>query len=55
MGHTVRTVGPLQAPNDRGSPRMDWSQIDGTTAALSVQSLRFRIFRAACVTAGQSA
>jgi hypothetical protein len=28
MGHTVRTVGPLQAPNDRGSPRMDWSQID---------------------------
>src|SRR5262245_58884079 len=34
---------------------MDWSQIDWTTAERRVQSLRFRIFRAACVTAGQSA
>ena len=55
MGNTVRTVGPLQAPKDRGSPHMDWSQIDWTTAERRVQSLRFRIFRAAGVTAGQSA
>ena len=55
MGNAVRTVGPPQAPKDRGYPRMDWSQIDWTTAAWRVQSLRFRIFRAACVTAGQSA
>jgi hypothetical protein len=55
MVDTVRTVGPLQAPKDRGSPHTDWFQIDGTTAEWRVQSLRFRIFRAACVTAGQSA
>ena len=55
MVHTVRTVGPLQAPKDRGSPRLDWSQIDGTTAERRVQSLCFWIFRVACVTAGQSA
>jgi hypothetical protein len=55
MVDTVRTVGPPLAPNDRGSPYMDWFRIDGTTAAWSVQSLRFRIFRAACVIAGQSA
>ena len=55
MGNAVRTVGPPQAPNDRGYPRMDWSQLDWTTAEWSVQSLRCRIFRAACVTAGQSA
>ena len=45
MGNAVRTVGPLQAPKDRGSPRLDWSQIDGTSAERRVQSLRFRIFR----------
>jgi hypothetical protein len=45
MVDTVRTVGPLQAPNDRGSPHLEWS----------VQSLRFRLFRAACVIVGQSA
>jgi hypothetical protein len=55
MGHAVRTVGLPQAPKDRGYPRMDWSQIDWTTTEWRVQSLRFRIFRAACVTAVQSA
>jgi RNA-directed DNA polymerase len=47
MADTVRTVGPPQAPNDRGSPPTDWSQIDWTTAERRVQNLRFRIFRAA--------
>ena len=55
MGNTVRTVGPLAAPNDRGSPRTAWHQIDWKQAERTVQSRRFRIFRAACFTAGQSA
>ena len=55
MGHTVRTVGPPTAPNDRGSPPTSWHQIDWRKAERTVQNLRFRIFRAACVTAGQSA
>jgi hypothetical protein len=47
MADTVHTVGPPQAPKDRGSPPTDWSQIDWTTAERRVQNLRFRIFRAA--------
>jgi RNA-directed DNA polymerase len=47
MADTVRTVGPPQAPTDRGSPPPDGSQIDWTPAERSVQNLRFRIFRAA--------
>jgi RNA-directed DNA polymerase len=47
MADTVRTVGPPQAPKDRGSPPTDWSQIEWTTAERRVQHLRFRIFRAA--------
>jgi hypothetical protein len=31
MGNTVRTVGPPAAPNDRGSPRTAWHQIDWET------------------------
>jgi hypothetical protein len=29
MGNAVRTVGPPQALNDRGSPRRDWSRSIG--------------------------
>jgi hypothetical protein len=47
MGHTVRTVGSPAAPNDRGFPPTAWHQIDWRTAERRVQSLRFRIFRAA--------
>src|SRR5262245_23378231 len=47
MVDTVRTVGPSQAPNDRGSPPTEWFQIDGTTVERRVQNRRFRIFRAA--------
>jgi RNA-directed DNA polymerase len=47
MADTVRTVGPPQAPKDRGSPPTDWSQIEWTTAERRVQHLRVRIFRAA--------
>ena len=47
MADTVRTGGPPQAPNDRGSPPPDWSQIDWTTAERRVHNLRCRIFRAA--------
>jgi RNA-directed DNA polymerase len=46
MADTVRTVGPPQAPKDRGSPPTEWSQIDWPTVEQRVQSLRFRIFRA---------
>jgi len=47
MGNTVRTVGPSQAPKDRGAPATEWFQIDWTTVERRVQNLRFRIFRAA--------
>ncbi len=47
MADTVRTVGPPQAPKDRGSPPTEWPQIDWTTVERRVQNLRFRIFRAA--------
>ncbi|HSD52325.1 MAG TPA: group II intron reverse transcriptase/maturase, partial [Candidatus Methylomirabilis sp.] len=47
MVNTVRTVGPSQAPNDRGSPPTEWFQIDWTTVERRVQNLRFRIFQAA--------
>ncbi|HZA24333.1 MAG TPA: reverse transcriptase domain-containing protein, partial [Dehalococcoidia bacterium] len=47
MGNTVRTVGPSQAPEDRGFPPTEWPQIDWTTVERRVQNLRFRIFRAA--------
>ena len=47
MGNTVRTVGPSQAPKDRGLPPTEWFQIDWTTVERRVQNLRFRIFRAA--------
>jgi RNA-directed DNA polymerase len=45
-GHTVRTVGPLSAPNDRGFPPTAWHQIDWRKAERRVQSRRLRIFRA---------
>jgi RNA-directed DNA polymerase len=47
MADTVRTVEPPQAPNDRGSPPTEWSQIDWTTVERRVQTLRCRLFRAA--------
>jgi RNA-directed DNA polymerase len=47
MADTVRTVGPPQAPKDRGSPPTEWSQIDWPTVERRVQNLRFRLFRAA--------
>jgi RNA-directed DNA polymerase len=46
MGNTVRTVGPLAAPKDRGFPPTAWHQIDWRKAERTVQNLRFRIFRA---------
>jgi hypothetical protein len=45
MAHTVRTVGPPPAPNDRGSPHPAWYQIDWKQAVWTVQSRRFWIFR----------
>ena len=45
MGNTVGTVGPLVAPNDRGSPHMAWHQIDWKKAGRTGQSGRLRIFQ----------
>jgi RNA-directed DNA polymerase len=47
MVNTVRTGGPLTAPNDRGFPPTVWSQVDWKKAERRVQNLRFRICRAA--------
>src|SRR5262249_17389534 len=47
MVNTVRTVGSLTAPNDRGFPPTVWSQVDWKKAERRVQNLRSRIFRAA--------
>jgi RNA-directed DNA polymerase len=47
MVNTVRTVGSLTAPNDRGFPPTVWSQVDWKQAARRVQNRRSRIFRAA--------
>jgi RNA-directed DNA polymerase len=47
MADTVRTGGPPQAPNDRGSPPTDGSQSEWTPAARRVQHLRVWICRAA--------
>jgi RNA-directed DNA polymerase len=46
-GNTVRTVGPPVAPNGRGSPPTSWHQTDWRKVERTVQSLRFRTFRAA--------
>ena len=46
MANAVRTVGPPMAPNDRGFPPTAWHQVDWRKAERTVQSLRFRIFRA---------
>jgi RNA-directed DNA polymerase len=47
MADTVRTGGPPQAPNDRGSPPTAWSHIDWTTGERRGHNLRWRSFRAA--------